>query len=839
MALKTSKENGKAKEFEGVEDDRTTMDERGLRRAYLDNLHYIQGKDEFTATAHDRFMALAYTVRDRLMHRWIAAQRAYADADAKRVYYLSAEFLMGRSTYNNLINLGMADVMRDALRDLGLDLTDLLEEEPDAGLGNGGLGRLAACFLDSMATLQLPGGGYGIRYEFGIFDQEIRDGRQVELPDQWLKNGNPWEIVRPERSVMVSFGGHTEMASDENGGFSVQWVPAQTVVGVAYDTPISGFQVANANTLRLWRARAFQEFNLQEFDQGDYLAAVEEKAISENISKVLYPNDNSAQGRQLRLKQQYFFVACSLSDIIRRYLNVHQNFKAFSDKIAIQLNDTHPSIAVAELMRLFIDVHKLPWDEAWQITVNTFGYTNHTLLAEALETWPIDLFGSLLPRHLEIIYEINARFLEQVKKRFPGDNARLGRMSLIAEGSEKRIRMAHLATVGAHSVNGVAALHTELLQQSVLHDFYEMWPERFNNKTNGVTPRRWLLECNPRLSKEITTRIGDRWPAHLDELEKLQPFADKRPFRDRLRQIKRDNKKDLARYIKDHLDIDIDTSSMFDVMVKRLHEYKRQHLNVLHIITRYLRLKHNPDLEVVPRTFIFGAKAAPGYFMAKLIIKLINAVADVVNNDAAVNGRYKVVFMPNYRVSLAERIFPAADLSEQISTAGKEASGTSNMKFAMNGALTIGTLDGANVEIREAVGHENFFLFGLRAEEVAHLKSFGYDPREPLAHNDELRDVINAISTGLFSPDEPDLFRPLVDDLINHDPYMVLWDYASYIRCQEEVDAVFRSPDEWARRAAINVARMGRFSSDRAIQQYADDIWKINPVNVKLNGSNV
>ena len=838
MELKMTKEQPKPPQVE-IEDDRTTMAESGLRQAYVDNLHYIQGKDEFTATPHDRYMALAYTVRDRLMHRWIASQRAYIDADAKQVYYLSAEFLMGRATYNNLVNLGMADAMREAVRELGLDLSDLLEEEPDAGLGNGGLGRLAACYLDSMATLRLPGGGYGIRYEFGIFDQEIRDGRQVERPDQWLKKGNPWEIVRPERTVLVHFGGYTNPRTDEHGHYRVRWIPAQTVVGVPYDTPISGYHVANANTLRLWRARAFHEFNLQEFDEGDYLAAVEEKAVSENISKVLYPNDNSAQGRQLRLKQQYFFVACSLSDIIHRYLLLHQNLKTFSDHVAIQLNDTHPSIAIAELMHLLVDEHRVPWDEAWNTTVHTFGYTNHTLLAEALETWPIDLFASLLPRHLEIIYEINARFLDQVKYRFPGDTARVARMSIIGEGPEKRVRMAHLATVGSHSINGVAALHTQLLEESVLHDFYEMWPERFNNKTNGVTPRRWLLECNPRLAKEITNRIGDRWPSHLDELEKLLPWTEKRAFRDRLRQIKRDNKKDLATYIKTHLNIDVDVNSMFDVMVKRLHEYKRQHLNVLHIITRYLRLKKNPDMEVVPRTFIFGAKAAPGYSMAKLIIRLINAVADVVNHDPDIAGRYKVVFLPNYRVSLAERIFPAADLSEQISTAGKEASGTSNMKFAMNGALTIGTLDGANVEIREAVGHDNFFLFGLRAEEVAHLKQYGYDPREPLAHNDELREVIDAIASGRFNPGGPDLFKPLVDDLLYHDPYLVLWDYASYIRCQEEVDATFKTPDEWARRAAHNIAMMGRFSSDRAVRQYADEIWKIAPIDVKLNGPSV
>lgn len=820
-----------------IEDDRTTMVETGIKRAFLDNLYYIQGKDELIATAHDRYMALAYTVRDRLMQRWIASQRAYYDSDAKRVYYLSAEFLMGRYTFNNMTNLGVSDVFRQAMRECGLTLTDLLEEEPDAGLGNGGLGRLAACYLDSLATLKLPAHGYGIRYEFGIFDQEIRDGYQVELPDQWLRFGTPWELARPEHTTVVNFGGRTVEYTDERGNNRVKWVSGERVLGTPYDTPVSGYGMNNANTLRLWRARAFHEFDLAEFDRGDYLAAVEEKAISENISKVLYPNDNSAQGRQLRLKQQYFFVACSLADIVRRYLKTHQNFRVFADKVAIQMNDTHPSIAVAELMRILIDDYQIAWEDAWNTSVRTFGYTNHTLLAEALETWPVDMFGGLLPRHLEIIYEINSRFLDQVRHQWPGDETRVQRMSLIAEEPDRRVRMAHLATVGSHSINGVAALHSQLLQQSVLRDFYELWPERFNNKTNGVTPRRWLLECNPRLAKEITTRIGKQWPIDLDQLEKLRPHAEKRDFRDKLRQIKRENKIELARFVKRTLDIDLNIDSMFDVMVKRLHEYKRQHLNALHIITRYLRLKKNPDIEVVPRTFIFGAKAAPGYAMAKLIIKFITAIADVVNKDPDVKGRYKVVFLPNYRVSLAERLLPAADLSEQISTAGKEASGTSNMKFAMNGALTIGTLDGANIEIRDAVGTENFFLFGLRAEEVEFLKQIGRDPQEPLHNNEELRDVVKLVMSGHFSPGQPELFKPLIDNLLNDDPYMVLWDYASYIRTQEEVDVVFKNPDEWARRCALNVSMMGRFSSDRAVRQYADEIWNLKPVDVTLNGT--
>lgn len=817
-----------------IEDDRTGMRPEVFKRAIADNLYYLQGKVEMTATPHDQYMALAYTLRDRIMHRWFKTQEAYYKSDAKRVYYLSAEFLMGRYTYNNILNLKAEPELRRALAAMGLELADLLEVEPDAGLGNGGLGRLAACYLDSLATLGLPAYGCGIRYEFGIFDQEIRNGYQVEHPDHWLRFGNPWEIVQPDSTVGVHFGGHTEMYTDEAGRVRTRWSYARTVLGVPYDTPVMGFDCNNANTLRLWQAKAHHEFDLEEFNEGDYLKAVEEKTISENISKVLYPNDNSSQGRELRLRQQYFFVACSLHDIVRRYLKSHRDFTAFSDKVAIQLNDTHPTVAIPELMRILVDLHGLGWDEAWRITVRTFGYTNHTLLSEALETWPVELFERILPRHLEIIYEINRRFLEDLRHAFPGDDDRVRRMSLIGEAPTKHVRMAFLACVGSHSVNGVAALHTELLKHDVLGDFYQVFPDRFNNKTNGVTPRRWLLACNRRLAEEITRRIGPRWGTHLDELEKLVPLAEDPGFRQALRDIKRANKDDLARHILATTGVHVDVDSMFDVQVKRLHEYKRQHLNVLHIIARYLRVKKTPHAPVVPRTFIFGAKAAPGYRMAKLIIKLINSVADVMNRDQDVAGRYRVVFLPNYRVSLAEKIFPASDLSEQISTAGKEASGTGNMKFSMNGALTIGTLDGANVEIREAVGPENFFLFGLKAHEVAFLKQHGYDPGAPARENAELAQVLELLYSGHFSPEQPDLFRPLVDDLIHHDPYMVLRDFESYVHCQEQVDALWCEPDEWARRAAINIGHTGFFSSDRAVAEYARDIWNLEPVPVTI-----
>ena len=801
--------------------------------SFTNHLLYSLAKDQYSATARDRFMSLALTVRDRLIERWIATQQRYYRRDAKRVYYLSAEFLMGRALANNLLNLGLYDTAREAMRMMGLEVADILEQEVDAGLGNGGLGRLAACFLDSMATLDIPGYGYGIRYEFGMFDQEIKAGWQIEKPDEWLRFGNPWEMPRPEYWVPVGFGGRTEEHSD-HGRLKVHWAPEEQVIGVAYDTPIAGYGNATVNTLRLWRARASEEFDLTLFNDGDYERAVLEKNRSETISKVLYPSDVKMFGRELRLKQQYFFVACSLHDIVRRHLVAHKSLDDFADKVAIQLNDTHPAVAIPELLRIFVDEHQLPWEKAWELTVATFGYTNHTLLSEALETWPVEIFGTLLPRHLAIILEINRRFLRQVMNRFPYDEPRISRMSLIDEGdgqlSSKRIRMAYLAVVGSHSVNGVAALHTQLLQQNLLHDFNEMWPDRFNNKTNGVTPRRWLLAANPLLSEAITARIGDGWTFDLGELRKLEPLADDQTFRASFREIKQRNKEQLAAYIEREHGISVDRKSIFDVQVKRLHEYKRQLLNLLHVVALYLRMKNQPDLPMVPRTFIFGGKAAPAYATAKLIIKLINSVAAVVNADPQVKDKLKVVFLANYRVSLAERIFPGSDLSEQISTAGKEASGTGNMKFALNGALTIGTLDGANIEIRDEVGHENFFLFGFTAQEVQDLLRRGYRPRDFYEQNAELRAVLDLIHGGFFEPEHPELFRPLVQTLLDHDPYLLLADFASYAECQQRVEQAFVDEEGWTRMAILNVARMGKFSSDRTIREYAEQIWKAQSV---------
>ncbi len=808
-----------------------------ILHSFTDHLLYSLAKDQYSATAHDRFMALALTLRERLTDRWIATQQRYYKKDAKRVYYLSAEFLMGRALANNMINLSLYEECREAMRMLNLDLADLLERETDAGLGNGGLGRLAACFLDSMATLNIPGYGYGIRYEFGMFDQEIKDGWQVERPDEWLRFGNPWEIARPEYSIPVRFGGRVEEYHDNAGHLRARWTDTQQVIGMPYDTPIAGYgPLANVNTLRLWRAQASSEFDLRVFNDGDYEKAVLDKNRSETISKVLYPSDTKVFGKELRLKQQYFFVACSLRDILRRFLSTHEGFEKFADKVAIQLNDTHPAVAIPELMRLFLDEHDMGWDEAWDLTTRTFGYTNHTLLSEALETWPVELFGRLLPRHLAIIFEINRRHLRQVMSAFPFDDARLRRMSLIDEGdgdsAHRRIRMAYLAVVGSHSVNGVAALHTELLKADLLRDFHEMTPAKFNNKTNGVTPRRWLLAANPSLADAITDRIGDGWTKHLEELRELERFADDPEFRNQVRAIKRANKEALVRHLETlgpagSMTFDVD--SMFDVQVKRLHEYKRQLLNVLHVVALYLRIKRQPDLDVLPRTIFFGGKAAPAYATAKTIIKLINAVAEVVNADPQVRGRIKVMFLPNYRVSLAERIFPASDLSEQISTAGKEASGTGNMKFALNGALTIGTLDGANVEIREQVGEENFFLFGLTAAEVAELRPH-YRPRDFYEQNEELRGVLDLIGSGFFSPENPDLFRPLVQSLLDQDSYMLLVDFAAYLQCQERVSEAFRDQDRWTRMAIFNIARMGHFSSDRTIREYAAEIWRAAPV---------
>jgi starch phosphorylase len=815
-----------------VPNTRTAPDVEALKRAFADHLQYSQGADEHTATALDRYFAVAYAVRDRLMRRWIETQQAYYRRDAKRVYYLSLEFLMGKALENNLLALDLYDPMRAALKDLGIDLADLAAQEPDAGLGNGGLGRLAACFLDSLATLQYPGYGYGIRYEFGIFDQEIRNGFQVERPEEWLRFGSPWEVRRPEYVVPVSFYGRTEHVVDERGRPRVRWTDTRHVLGMPYDVPIAGFRNGTVNTLRLWRSKAANELDLADFNAGDYVRAVEDKDLSETISKVLYPNDVTVMGKELRLQQQYFFVSCSIHDIVVRHLKVHAGFDDFPDKVAIQLNDTHPAIAIAELMRVLVDEHDLAWERAWEICQATFGYTNHTLLPEALEKWSVDLFGRVLPRHLELVYEVNRRFLDEVRAKGTDEGA-VSRMSLIEEGPTKQVRMANLAVVGSRSVNGVAALHTELLKKELFHDFHELWPGKFNNKTNGVTPRRWLLQANPDLARAITDAIGPGWMTDASELRGLEPLAEDAGFRRLFRRIKRDNKARLAEIVKAENALTLDLDAIFDVQVKRIHEYKRQLLAILRIASEYLRMKEDRSYQPHPRAYLFGGKAAPGYQLAKAIIKLVNAVGETVNHDLDVQGRITVAFLRNYRVSLAERIFPAAEVSEQISTAGKEASGTGNMKFALNGALTVGTLDGANVEIREQVGEESFFLFGLTVEGVAALRKRGYDPWEVYRGDRRVKAVLDAISSGAFSPGDPGLFRPIVDSLLNGgDPYLVLADFAAYLACHDAVEQAYRDPERWNRMAILNVARSGTFSSDRTIRQYADDIWRISPVPV-------
>jgi starch phosphorylase len=804
-----------------------------LAQALVENLHRLQAKLPQHASRNDWYMALAASVRERVIDRYIATLDAITgpSEETKVVAYLSAEFLTGPHLGNGLVNLGLWAAAEDAVTQLGQDLAALVEQEEEPGLGNGGLGRLAACYMDSMATLDVPAIGYGIRYEFGIFDQAIRDGWQVEETDKWLRFGNPWEIVRSEVTYDVGFGGRTEAYRDEVGLWRVRWLPSRKVKGVAYDTPVPGYRSRTANMLRLWKAEATESFDFEAFNVGDYYGAVHQKVDSETISKVLYPNDEPEIGKRLRLVQQYFFVSCSLQDMIRLQLARGKRLDELDACWAVQLNDTHPSIAVAELMRLLVDEHRLDWDEAWAVTQQTCAYTNHTLLPEALEKWPLSLFGQVLPRHLEIVYEINSRFLDEVQFRSPGDDSLARRLSLIDESGERYVRMAHLASVGSHAINGVAALHTELLKQTVLRDFYELTPAKFVNVTNGVTPRRFMALSNPTLAQLITSRIGDRWVSDLEsELRGIEPLAADPGFQEEWRAVKTGNKGTLARLIKDRTDISVDPRSLFDIQVKRLHEYKRQHLNVLHLVTLYLRLKHGMADAGVPRTAIFGGKAAPSYRMAKLIIKLINAVAAVVNGDPAVSDHLKVVFLPDFNVKNGQRVYPAADLSEQISTAGKEASGTGNMKFSMNGALTIGTLDGANVEIRDAVGHENFFLFGLSAEEVAQRKAAGYRPRDLYESNDELREALDHIRGGAFSHGDRDLFRPLVDSLLDRDEYMLLADYASYVDGQRRVSETYRDPAAWTRLSILNCARVGHFSSDRAIREYCRDIWKVRPL---------
>ena len=810
-----------------VEDDRTGTSVTTLKQAILDNLYYIAAKMPENATDIDYFTAVACTVRDRMLAQWMTTLESYSREDLRVVCYLSAEFLMGPYLANNILNLGLTDSFRQAAKELGLDLDRIIEQESEPGLGNGGLGRLAACYLDSLATLGVRAIGYGIRYEFGMFHQQIRDGWQVEMTDYWLRYGNPWEIRRPQAAVDVGFAGHTEPYKDAQGNDRVRWVPRSVVRGIPYDTPIVGYHSGVVNDLRLWKSEATESFYFERFNSGDYQGAVAEKVFAENITKVLYPNDEEIEGKELRLQQQYFFTSCSLQDMVRFQHRFGCAMETFQSEWAIQLNDTHPSIGVAELMRLLLDDHGMGWDQAWSITTRTFSFTNHTLLPEALERWPLPLFASLLPRHLEIIYEINARFLQEVRERFPGDEARVARMSIIDENDQKYVRMAYLACVGSHKVNGVAELHTQLIKQELFHDFYEMWPEKFVNITNGVTPRRWLAVSNPEQSALMTSKIGDGWIGDLDELRRLEVLADDSAFRAQWRKVQYDGKVRLSNYILKDTGVTVDPASMFDAQVKRIHEYKRQHLNVLHILTLYHRLKNNPNLDIAPRTFLFGGKAAPGYVMAKLIIKFINAVGEVINNDPDVKHRLKVFFLPDYSVSFGQRVYPAADLSEQISTAGKEASGTGNMKFAMNGALTIGTLDGANIEIREAVGAEKFFLFGLTADQVQATLAAGYHPWDIYHSNDGLREVIDSVASGQFSHGDQELFRPLLDSLLQHDTYLLFADYQSYIDCQDQVAQAYLDQEKWSRASILNASRMGKFSSDRSITEYCEGIWNV------------
>jgi starch phosphorylase len=809
------------------------IDKEAVKRAFLDKLFYIQGKFPKLATQNDYYMALAYTVRDMMLRRWVSTAAAYTTQRARTVCYLSAEYLLGPHLGNNLINLGMYEQMRGAVQELGLDFDALLAQEPEPGLGNGGLGRLAACFIDSLATLEIPTLAYGIRYEFGMFQQEIVDGWQVEKTDKWLTFGNPWEIARPEWGVEVKLGGHTEQYVDDAGRLRVRWVPSKLVNGVPYDTPILGFKNNTANTLRLWRAEAAESFDFAVFNRGDYYGAVNQKVISENLSKVLYPNDAETRGKELRLEQQYFFVSCSLQDMFR-VLNVQRiSLEHFHDKFAVQLNDTHPAIAVAELMRLLVDVHAMDWDKAWDVTCRAMAYTNHTLLPEALECWSVGLFGRVLPRHLEIVYEINARFLDEVRLHSLGDENKVAALSLIDESGERYVRMAHLACVGSHAVNGVADLHTELLKRNVLGAFYRLWPQRFSNKTNGVTPRRWIALANPRLTSLVNETIGDAWIRDLEQLRAIEKFVDDPAFRERWRAIKRANKEELAARIAQHSDTPVNPDSMFDVQVKRIHEYKRQHLNVLHVVALYHRLKSGGAADMVPRTFIFGGKAAPGYTTAKLMIKLVNSVGAVLNRDRETRDVLRVVFLPNFNVTNGQRIYPAADLSEQISTAGKEASGTGNMKFSMNGALTIGTLDGANVELRTEVGADNFFLFGLDASEVEDLRRSGYRPADCCRRNAELSTVVELIRSGFFSRGDTELFEPLLRGLMDYDPYFVLADFAAYAECQRRVGEAYRDAELWTRMSILNAARTGKFSSDRTIKEYCRDIWRVQAVPIK------
>ena len=806
-----------------------------IKELVLYHLRYTQAQARSVASVRDWRKAVSRTVQDLLINRLIATQSAHQKNESRRVYYLSLEYLMGRLLDNNLHNTGIHGKMVQALESLGLEYEEVRGDEMDMGLGNGGLGRLAACFLDSMATLDLPAIGYGIRYEFGLFRQEFVNGYQVEHPDNWLRFGNIWEIIRPEYAQTIPIYGEVQSVFDDAGRYKANWINTRDVVGVPYDVPVAGYGTDTVNFLRLWEARASEDLDLDVFNQGGYVEAVQEKNMSEVISKVLYPNDNTENGKELRLVQQYFFVACSLRDIMRRYKREHAGWDLFPEKVTIQLNDTHPAVAVPELMRILHDEEQLSWEEAWDIVTRTFAYTNHTLLPEALERWSVPLFGRVLPRHLQIVFEINKRHLKEVRDMWPGDESKVRELSLVEEGHVKHLRMAHLSVVASFSVNGVAALHTQLLKRHLFSDFHAMYPAKINNKTNGITPRRWLLACNPELSDLITGVIGEGWPRDLDRLKGVAEKADDPEFQKAFMDIKHRNKEILADIIREDCGVEVDPGAIFDVQIKRLHEYKRQHLNLLHILYLYRRLLQEPDFDMHPRVFIFGAKAAPGYELAKTIIKAINAVGSVVNHDERINGKLKVVFLPNYRVSLAQRIIPAADLSEQISTAGKEASGTGNMKLALNGALTIGTLDGANIEIRDAVGDENIFIFGKTVEEVEALREKGYNPHEVAEDSEMIRMLLEWIGSDFFTPGEHNVLLPVKQSLLDHgDPFLVLADFDDYVRAQHEVDAAYKDKKRWARMAILNTANVGVFSSDRTIRQYNEDIWKLDPVPVQV-----
>jgi starch phosphorylase len=806
---------------------------QGMKALIQNQLKFTLARDPKTASKHDWWQATSKAVQCVVIERLMATQTKHRNDNVKRLYYLSLEFLLGRLYINSFLSDGVFQNMKKAISELGLDIEELREEEYDMGLGNGGLGRLAACFLDSLATLDLPAIGYGIHYQYGLFKQEFRNGYQVELPDDWMKYGTPWEIVRPEHTTEIELYGVVENVFDDLGNYVPKWNETKKLIGIPYDIPIPGYGTTTVNFLRLWSSKAHEDFNFEAFNSGGYDEAVRDKNASETISKVLYPNDKTESGKELRLIQQYFFVACSLKDIIRRFRRSNEDWNDFPEKVAIQLNDTHPAIAVVELQRLLHDVYGLSWKNAWEIVTRTFAYTNHTLLPEALEKWSVGLFKKVLPRHLQIIFEINKIFLQEVEATWPGDIEKVRKLSLIEEGNPQMVRMANLSVVGSHSVNGVAALHTQLLKSDLFPEFDALFPGKFNNKTNGITPRRWLLSCNPRLSDLITSKIGNGWERNLDELRGLEAFAKDPEFQRQFMEVKHANKVDLAQIIKQECGVEVDPSALFDVQIKRLHEYKRQHLNLLHILALYRRLIQNPNLDIAPRVFIFGAKAAPGYDLAKNIIKAINAVGAKINTDPRINGKLKVVFMPNYRVSLAEKIVPAADLSEQISTAGKEASGTGNMKLALNGALTIGTLDGANVEIREEVGDENIFICGMTVDEVEALWKKGYSPKEFLDADEELRAVVDWVGSNYFTPDEPPgVFNMLRDNLVYHDSFLCLPDFRSYSDAQQRVDEAFRDKSRWAEMAILNTARMGKFSSDRTIAEYAKEIWDLDPVIV-------